>query len=153
MNAGQAREARAAHQMSQHSFGLIVGRVRDGRVRHAALRDHFIEKLVAQPASGVLEIPAFAARDGAHVFSSHFARHAVCRCQLFNKILVRRCVGASKLVIEVQDHQSNPERIAQLEQKPQQRNGIGAARNRNAQRIASAQHPLPRHAIENPRLK
>ena len=108
--------------MGQHGFRLIVGGVRHGHARHAALGHGVTEKLIAQPPRRVLEIPLPTQRGAAHVLCTHDAFQTMSRRQLFHESLIVSGIRTTKLVIEMEHHEPNPERIAQFQQQPQQRN-------------------------------
>ena len=97
----QARQAGAAQQMRQDSFGLVVRRVGHGDAIQAACFGHGSEKLIAQSPRGVFHVPAVKARFAGHIGAAGFKFQMEFLRQRFHEAFVFVCFRSPQLMVEM----------------------------------------------------
>jgi len=81
MDPAKPGESRAAQDVRQHGFRLIVGSVRHGDARQAAFLHEALKKSVTCPPRYVFQIAALAFGPCGDVLSGHKKLQAVPRCK------------------------------------------------------------------------
>ncbi len=121
VNAAEAGEARAANDVRENCFGLIVGGVGHGDVRCATFGDDTVEKRVAQLARRVFEIAALPTGFSADIFASEDELESVRLREFRDEFGVRIGFRRTQRMIEVDDGERDSEIVAQARQQAQKR--------------------------------
>src|SRR3989454_11077702 len=85
------------------SLCLVIGGVGHGNAPGASGVHHLREELVAQPACGVLEVPAVLPRLGDNILASGEELQPAGVGKLGDELFVGICIRATELVMEVED--------------------------------------------------
>ena len=139
MDAAKPGEPRAAKDVRQDGFRLIVGGVRNGDAIEAVLLNELLKKGVPRAPRHVFQIAAFSFGFRGDIFRSHEKFQLVLRRKFRNEFLVGLRSSSAQFVIEVHHAQDATQLLAQFKEQMQQGNGIRAAGNGNAQALAGAQ--------------
>ena len=144
INSSQAAHARAAKHPHEHSLGLIVEGVTgcDFVEQGAAISiglDQLLEKSVAQLASRGFEAKALGSCFCLHIGAGGMEDELVFARKVRDEGFIFVGLEAAELVVEVDDGEYDTQLGAKLQQKPKQRNGIRAPRNRDADSVAGLQ--------------
>jgi len=144
INSPQAAHARAAQHPHQHSLDLIVEGVTGchfvelGAVLSIGL-DQLLEKSVAQLASRGFEAKALGSCFFLHIGAGGMEHELVFAREVRDEGFIFVGLEAAEFVVEVDDRENDTQLGAKLQQKPKQRNGIRASRNRDADSVAGLQ--------------
>ena len=95
----------AAGQVRQKRLCLVVGGVGHGNAPGASGVHHMREELVAQPACGVLQVPAVLSRLGGNILASGEELQPAGVGELGDELFVGICIRATELVMKVEDQQ------------------------------------------------
>src|ERR1700693_2547947 len=109
MNSSKASESAAAQNMRQHSFGLIVSRMRHSNFVQIMFASALRKKSVTQSPRRSLQISLVILGDGFYRGSGGVKWQLIFARQTANKFFVAISCGPAKFVIEMQHAQSNPQ--------------------------------------------
>src|SRR5713101_7377201 len=106
-------------------------------------RNNGSEKLVAQAASSIFEIPSIEPRFGGHISAVRHKIKTKFPSQPGDEKFVFVGVGAAKLMVKMQNKKLDSQLCAQLREQPQQRRRIRAARGGYADAVSRTNHRMP----------
>ena len=142
VNAAQSGQASAAENVSQDSFGLVIGGVGNSDFVEPTLRDQAVEASVARATGCFFEVGTFALGLGGDVFAGNKKCQIVTSGERGDKFFICVRGPAAQLVIEMSDRQNHSEFFAEFEEQQEKRNRVCATRNRDADALAGAEHVL-----------
>jgi hypothetical protein len=141
INSRQAFEASPAEQVGQQGFRLIVGSVSDSDARGAAFFDDALKKAISQAPRCVLKIPAVFLSRLCYVLARDFKFEAAPAGQTCYEFCVGFRFRTAKLVVEVDDEESEAQIAAKTLEYPQERDGVCSAGDGHADTVTRRQHP------------
>jgi hypothetical protein len=136
VNAAESGEAGAAEDVGENGFGLVVGSVGYGDAVEFFFGDESIEEGVAGAAGGVFKINFFAAGFCGYIGAGGEKFQIKLLGEGGDEFFVGVGGFTAELVIEVDDAGNETEFRPEFGEKTQQGDGIGAARNGDADAFA-----------------
>ena len=127
VNRRDPRGASAANQVRQNGFSLIVRCVRHRDVCCSTLINQAPEKSIAQPACGILQVPALSLRLMRHIGPFDEQIKLVRPGQFRHKSHIFLRLWAPQRVIEMSDTQRDAQFLMNRVQDAKKGHGIGAA--------------------------
>jgi len=141
MNSRQACQASPAEHVGKHGFRLIVCGVRDSDARGAAFFDDALKKGISQAPSCVLKIPAAFLSRLRHILPGKYKFEAALSGQTCYEFCVDFRFRTAKLMVEVDDEESDAQIVAKVLEDPKQRDGVCSAGYGHADTVTRRQHP------------
>ncbi len=138
--AASPRTPAAADQPHQHRLGLIVERVPGGDARTGVRGREPPQRGIAQSTGARLEVGSVAGQAAADVATGE--RHAESPGGGFRGGLVGVGIGATQAMVDVRRDELDAELAAELVQRQQQTDRVGAARDGNQHPLAGYQHRM-----------
>ena len=129
--------------MSQDGLGLIIRRMRDGHAVQSSRSRNRRKKLIAQSPRGIFEIQTVAARLTGHVGAVADKFDAEGPRKLFDETFVFIRFRSAKLMVKMQDENSDPEFRSQFGKQVKQSHRIRSARNTHTNAISRPNHRMP----------